>query len=119
GNGLAIQAPRLLGEPGDEAGRIGDFAARFGQWLALLPTEDARQRFLVLQEQFAPAPQQSCPRLQALLAPRHEGTLRGIHRGDDLFMLEQRYMVDDLAVGRVEHGDAVATVAVQPLAVDV
>ncbi|MOA00003.1 hypothetical protein D3C78_1193470 [compost metagenome] len=43
----------------------------------------------------------------------------GIHCSDDLLVVKQWHMADHLAVGRVMHGDAVAAVAVQPLAIDV
>ena len=54
--------------------------------------------------------------------PNRRGLARHWQRmegGRDLLMVEQRHMADDLAVGRVMHGDAVAAVAVQPLAIDV
>ena len=40
GNRVAVDAPRLVGEPFDERRRIDDLAARFGKRFALLGGED-------------------------------------------------------------------------------
>ncbi|MNC37914.1 hypothetical protein D3C75_864990 [compost metagenome] len=119
GNVLPIKAPRLFGEPGNEAGRIGDFTAGLGQGLALLQAENPRQVFLMLKNQCRPAPQNHPARLQALFAPIGERAVRGTDGGDNLRLIEHRYMADEFLIGRVMHGDTVTAVAVDPMAINV
>ncbi|KFF33976.1 hypothetical protein G039_0317965 [Pseudomonas aeruginosa VRFPA01] len=119
GDVAAVQAPGLFGEPGDEAGGVVDLAPGLGQGLALFLGEHLRQVLAVPADQFGPAQQGRGALVQGQLAPGREGRGGGIHRGDYLLAFEQRYVADDLAAGRVFHGDAGAAGAMQPLAVDV
>ena len=119
GNGLAVEPARLFGEPGNEAGGVADLATGFGQRLALFLAEDARQVFLMLQDQLGPAPQQRRAGFQALLAPVGESALGGVHCGYDLLLTKHRHMADHALVGRVVHGNAGALVTVQPVTVDI
>ncbi|MDT4854109.1 hypothetical protein FQZ97_883970 [compost metagenome] len=119
GDVAAIQAPRLFGEPGDEAGGVLDLASGLEQRLALFQAEDLREVFLVLQDQLGPAPQVLGTLVEAGAAPGGEGLLGGIHGGADLRWVEQRDMADHGLVGGVLHGDAGTALAVDPMAVDV
>ncbi|MCY1441677.1 hypothetical protein D9M71_580000 [compost metagenome] len=119
GNIAPVQAPRLFGEPGDEAGRVVDLAARLEQRLALLQRQNLRQVLAMLQDQLAPAAQDGSALVEAALAPGREGGVGGIHRGDDLLALQQRYVAYGFAGGGILHGDAGAAGAVQPVAVHV
>ncbi|MNY17457.1 hypothetical protein D3C86_1507770 [compost metagenome] len=119
GDVLPVQASRFFGEPRNEAGGVGDFATGLGQGLALLLTEDACEVFLVLKHQGRPAPQNGPAGIEALFTPGRKGPMRGVNGGDDLRLIEHRYMPDQLLIGRVVYGDAVAAVTVDPVAVDV
>ena len=55
GDDLAIGALRLLGEPLDVSGGVGDFATAFGHGLALLHRDELRQVLLVLDHEREPA----------------------------------------------------------------
>ena len=119
GNVLPVQASRFFGEPRNEAGGVGDFATGFGQGFALLLTENARQVFLVLKYQGCPTPQNGPACIEALFTPGRKGPVRCVNGGDDLRLIEHRYVADQLLVGGVVYGDAVAAVTVDPMAVDV
>ena len=78
GNGFAIDALGFLGEEFDEGGAIGDFAARFGQGLALLGGHDLGQVFLVLHHQVEPFAQDGGAFLGGLLGPVLLGAFGGL-----------------------------------------
>ncbi|MCY1292887.1 hypothetical protein D9M70_421290 [compost metagenome] len=119
GDGAAVQAPGLFGEPGDETGRVLDLATGLEERLALLQAEDLRKVFLVRQNQLGPAVQMTGALVQTGTAPGRESGLGGIHGGTDLRLVEQRDMADQTLVGGVVHGDAGAALAMDPVAVDI
>ena len=81
GNGLAIDALGLFGEELDEGRAIGDFAARFGQRLALLGGHDLGQVLLVLHHQVEPLAQDGGAFLGGLLRPVLLGALGSLDGG--------------------------------------
>jgi hypothetical protein len=78
GNGVAVDPLRLLGEPFDERGAVGDLAARLGERLALLGGEDLREILLVRHHQLEPLAQDRGALLACLRAPRRPGAVRGV-----------------------------------------
>ena len=58
GDDVAIHALAFLGKPLDERCRVADFAARLGQWLALLGRQQPPQVIRVRDDQVEPAAQQ-------------------------------------------------------------
>ena len=118
GDGVAIDALGFLGEPLDEGSGIGDFALGFGQRLALLQGHQAAQVVLVGHDQLEPLAQLACTLLGGQRTPGRQGALGGFDGATGLGAAHLRHAAEDLARGRVVHGDGLAAVGVQPLAVD-
>ena len=78
---LDVDALGLLGEPLDEARRIGDLALGLRQRLALLQRHDQREVVLRRDHQVVPAAQECRALLRQKLAPGGESGGRGIDRG--------------------------------------
>ena len=79
GNRVAVDALRLLAEPLEERGRVGDLGARLGERLALLAGEQPRELVLPLQHQVREAAQDQRSLLGGARTPRR---LRALGRGD-------------------------------------
>ncbi len=116
---VAVDALGFLGKPLQERGRVGDFAGRLGDGLALFGRHDGSQVFLVLHHQLRPLQEDRGAFLAGLGGPGGQG---GLGAGDGLFgflaaQLGHRH--DGLAGGRIVDGDRCAFAGANPLAVDV
>jgi hypothetical protein len=119
GDGVAVDALALLGEPLDEGGCIGDLAAALGQGLALLGGHQLRQILLVRHHQLEPFPQDAGTLLGGPGAP---GGQRAIGRLDGAPRLAGAHLGDGaeaLAVRRILDRNGAAAIGVDPRAVDI
>ena len=106
GDDFAVEALTLFGEPFDVASGIGDLAARFGQRLALLASQDQRQVLLGRRHGVEPSSQNPGPIARC---PRPPTGQRRLGRSDG-----RRHLVDAqagnqtqcLSARRIGHGDA-------------
>ncbi|MNY10512.1 hypothetical protein D3C86_1434970 [compost metagenome] len=119
GNGVAIDALGFFGEPLEEGGGVGDFALGFAQRLALFDGHQAAEVVLVFHHQLEPAAQLARPLLGGQRAPGRQGAFGGLDGAAGFRAAHLRYRTDDLAAGRVVHGDGLAAVRVEPYPVDI
>src|SRR6266704_1027005 len=117
-NDVAIYAAPLLGEPVDESGGVADFAARFGERLALFAGHQHGQVVLVGQHQVVPTAQNPRPLAGGPRAPGGQGGRRGGDGAARLGGAHLRHHADEFAVSRVEHAEGLAVVGIDPGAVD-
>ena len=119
GDGVAIHAFGLFGIPFDVGRAVGNFAACFGQRLALLQREQGGEFFLRFHHQIKPAAQD----LAALFGrERAPGGQRGLGSGHGAFGFRRahiRHAADGFAGGGVGYGNSAAAIGIKPLAVDV
>ena len=118
-NHVTVDALGFLGEPLDEGGGVGDLALGLGQRLALLQGHQATQVVLVLHQQLEPATQLARTFLGGQRAPGRQRLLGGLDGATGFRAAHLRYVADDLAGRRVVHGDGLAAVGIQPLAIDI
>ncbi|MNO75559.1 hypothetical protein D3C76_666130 [compost metagenome] len=119
GNGVAVDALGLFGEPLDEARGVEDFAFGFGQWLALFEGEDVCQGVGVFQHQGMPALERIAALLGGQRAPGRPGLVGGLDSQARMLGAEVRHLADQFTGGRVEDVLTGAIRRVQPLAIDV
>ena len=116
---VAVGALRLLAEPLEERGGVGDLALRLGERLALLARQQQREVVHVLVQQVVPAAQHVCALLRGLRAPGGLRGLGGLDRAPRLGGAAARHLGEQLARRGVQHLERVARVGVDPVAVDV
>jgi len=119
GNGVAVDALGFLGKPLDEGRGVGDFALGLGQRLALLQGHQATQVVLIGHDQLEPLAQLAGALLGGQRTPGRQGALGGFDGTAGLGAPHLRHATEDFAGRRVVHGDALATVGVQPLPIDI
>ncbi len=119
GDGVAVDALGFLGEPLDKGGRIGDLALGFGQRLALLQRHQSAQVVLVLHQQLEPATQLLRTLLGGQITPGRQRPLGGVDGAAGFGSAHLRHRTENLAGGRVVHADGLATVSIQPGAIDI
>jgi hypothetical protein len=114
---VAVDAPRLFGEPLDEARRVVDFAARLGERLALLADHDRGEIVAVVEDQVEPAAQQLRAGFGRGGAPAGKGGLRRLDRASTSAPCSAA-RGRRLRIGRVADGEARAVGGVLPVAAD-
>ena len=118
-NQVTIGALAFLSEPLDERCRIGDLAARLGQWLALLDRHQAREILLVGQHQIVPAAQQPRAITGGARAPRRQRALGCSDRLARLVGSEVRHRGDRSSVRRIGDVEARVVGRRQPAAIHI
>ena len=119
GNRLAINAPRLLCEPAQEACRIGNFTSGFLERFALFQGHDLRQLLLVLVHQVVPLHEDVGTLKGGQRTPSGEGILGGGDSTLGLAPTQARHLANHLTRGRIEHLDLLAAVSSDPTAIDI
>jgi hypothetical protein len=105
---VAVDALAFLGEPLDEAGAVGDLAARLGERLALLGGHQLRQVLLRRHHQLEPLAQDGRALLGRLRAPGRHGPRGGV---------DGALRVGGAAIGHLDQQPAVGGIADVELAV--
>ncbi|MCY1239576.1 hypothetical protein D9M72_523770 [compost metagenome] len=119
GNHVTVDTLGFLGEPLDEGSGVGDLALGFGQRLALFDGHQAAEVVLVLHHQLEPATQTVGAFLGGQRTPGRQSTLGSLDGAASLGGAHLRHGADDFASSRVVDLDGLATVGVQPGAVDI
>ena len=118
-NHVAIHALAFLGEPFDERCAIANFAARFGQRLALLQRHQHGQIFGIGHHQLEPFAQDRRALLGGFHAPQLEGFVRRFDGAARFRRAQFRYRAHQGAVRRVVNRERGFVVGIHPCAVDV
>ena len=118
GDGVAVNALGFFGKPFDIGCAVGDFAARFGQRLALFGGQDARQIFLVRRHQVEPAAQDAAAFGGGACRPVFLRGGCGGNRGAGFAFAHIGYVGQVPACGGVAHGQGAAAFGTPPCAVN-
>ena len=118
GDYIAIDTLRLLGEPLDERGAIGDLAARLGQRLALLSRHQSRKILAMLDDQLEPATQDGGALLCGFRAPFGKSARSSLDCRARLIDTAIRNLRDLFARGRIVHSECLPGVSPGPFAID-
>jgi hypothetical protein len=103
-NGIAVDALRFFGEPLDEGCAIHDFAAGFGERLALLRGHDDGEVVKIGHHQVVPAAQDVSPLLAGLRTPGRPSPLGSLDRAPCFAASHIRNRADGLAARGVFDG---------------
>ena len=119
GNGVAIDALALLGEPFEKAGGVGDLAARLGQRLALLAGHQIGQILLMGVQQLEPAAQDHGARLGGLRPPARQCSSSSGNGAPGFIRATGRHLTESLAAGRIVNGQSGAVRGADPATVHI
>ena len=118
-NHVAIRPPALLSEPFQEAGCIGNFTSRLGQWLALFQRHQRGQILLMFQQQVKPAPQNHRPRLRRLRSPTGQHRIRRDNRPAGFPCAQFRNLTEPLPCRWIDNLHNIALISVDPGTIDI
>ena len=102
---VAVDPLRLLTEPLEERGRVGDLPSRLGQWLALFARQQPRQLLLPVEHQVREPSQHGRALLGRPRTPRGVGLLGGCDRRARLLDAVPRHALQHLAVRGIGDGE--------------
>ncbi|MDT4849801.1 hypothetical protein FQZ97_839310 [compost metagenome] len=89
GDDVAVDTLGLFGKPLDEASSVGNFASTFSQRLALFPTEQAGEVFLIGHDQVVPVTQDRAALLGSLATPCRQSSICRVDGSSRLAMAER------------------------------
>lgn len=117
--GITSDPSCFLAEPVEKARGISDFTFGIGKGLAVLPSDQPRQVFAVLDHEVVPLPKHVCSLPRGRLPERHKGTrscCNGIVR---VIGVHLWHGANDFTRGRVMDLKGLAALSINPGAIDV